>query len=124
MEAAIYATAGLLFVGLLSGLAFLGVHYPKTFDHITRYLGYVFLTISAANIGYSFGVINAGGAAMSFVPAAKASEAKAAIDAVKINGVINLALWIVAIFFIGMSIVSGQIDREKKEIEAARKEGK
>ena len=120
MDAAIYATAGLLFVGLLSGLAFLGVHYPRTFDTVSRYLAYVFLVISAFNAGYTSGVENARSAVGPFVTPARIAEAKSAIDAIRINSVVTLALWIIVIFFFGMSLVSHRIEREKKEMEHAR----
>lgn len=124
MEAAIYATAGLLFVALLSGLGFLAVHYPKTFANLS--LGLAFLTLAPviAYGGYTYGLDVGANAAMAFVPPEKLAAAEAAAHSYRLNIIAEIACAIFALVMMGLLLVSHGVEREKKEIDRTRKRGK
>jgi hypothetical protein len=120
MDAAVYATIGLLYIGLLSGLAFLAVHYNQTYHHVAGVLALISWVILTAMIAYSAGVEVAASAALPLVREEKVAAARDAVDGIQIGGVVDLAFFILAVALWALLFVSNRIDREKKEKEAAR----
>lgn len=124
MEAAVYATLGLLFVGLLSGLAFLAVYFPRTFRSTVRPLLVVALLLCTVGLGFLLGLLYSGSVVEPFIAADKVKQAKAALEI----GLPTFALVGTAVIFAvttqTLLSVAESIHREKKEIETARKRGK
>ena len=122
MEAAIYATAGLLFVGLISGLAFLAVHYPKTFYSVGLVISFVAGIPIFVITGFIYGELYASHVLRAFIPPEKIEQAKATLLFFGPSGwALSGMITIFTLCLLGLLLVSKGIEREKKHIKAARK---
>jgi hypothetical protein len=122
MEAAFYATAGLLIVATVSGLSFLAVQFPKTFKNfywvgtVTGTLGIIALSV------YDLGVRIGGKSATEFVIPAKIAAATAARLAVYAPFWAYVACIFTNFILLVLNFVSERIEREKEEVERRRKQ--
>lgn len=124
MEAAIYATAGLLLVALVSGLSFLAIQFPKTFKTIYYATTLIGTLAIFCLVIYDIGASRGGNAVLAFVPPPKAEEAASARHAVQPAGWAYMSLAGLNLFLLILSYVSGRVEREKEEVERAKGDGK
>jgi hypothetical protein len=120
MEAAIYATGGLLLVLILSGLGFLAIHYPKSFRSVTFIPALLLFLVALVMLGYTYGVSFAADAAIEFVPPTKIAAAKAVVAELQPSNVLLLVLNVLGAAVLALTFVSERVEREKKEIKERR----
>lgn len=124
MTGVLYTTAGALLMAFISGLAYLAIHYPKTYRAITPTIATA-AAIAAVGLGsFAAGVSTGGNAVMRYVSDENFNEARRSLQETD-PGFLTIGIVLGALVFsmLVMGVITFLLEAEKEERHTKDKSG-